>query len=645
MAANCVSPGCLGPLTWPSGFQGVSQAMGKKRQQRRRRQQRNARKPQRPSVSRYLIPGPRRPLLEVHFEAAVSEEDKALCLSYWNFTEPGVWSHKVADLGSSALVARTVRQSCHACLLTLLCPQCTSPITVRSRSDLAHTRLWRAEVFPLEEQNAKIPCDGCYEAAAEARRRAEAREAEEQKKARQRSKEEQRQAAQARVASAEAWLAGHRSLPLPEDPPSVRDTLALLTMIDIMERKDKDTFGPLSDLTYDLGTSLSADVETLTDLHQKRWIAPALPATTGDFRFRDDNTVSGVHAETIPWRLAPALGTDALQARRTTADTLRRLLFERTAELEEAAQELDTVTAVLYLDKLLTHRYDEEPIPDHRLQEAVDTFRTALRDGFSFGHLLSVAWSATASSVAWGQRTQGLRPGSVGSASVTNLGRRFGYAKDRPVPEYDLPHYVTPPATRATVVRLLEQHGAEHKSLHQFRSLQQAIGSRETEAFELDGDLAEGTDTDVPTAAGTFSADPAGLLDGPPSASKQAPPITYVLVTADGALETRRESLELMKEKVGTAGAGMVDRILISEPPTVNAYVGALVPRSKETANPVADEMLWLLGCHSGLCFGAIVFFAVGPHGGLPRSLDDEQQDMLCAAHQVAQTREAAATR
>ncbi|MBT2443014.1 hypothetical protein J7E93_23485 [Streptomyces sp. ISL-36] len=560
----------------------------------------------------------------------MSEEHKALCLAYWEFYEPGTWSRKVADLGSSTLVLRIVKESCHASVLTLLCPQCASPITVRTRSDLASTGRWRPEVFPIEEQNAKVPCDACREVAAEARRQAE-----------QRAGEERRRKSETQASNASAWVADHSGHPLPEEPPSVQDALALLTVIDIMERKDSESFGPLKKVDYLLGTSVSADVETLKNLHRQRWIAPTLPATIGDFAFNGDDAVRGVYVDQVPWRLAHSLGAEAPQARRDTADDTRRILLDRAPELKEIGQDLDAVTALMYLDNLLTRKYAEEPVPEHRMQEAYDTFREGLRGGFTLGQLLAVAWSATASSVAWGQRTPGLKPGSVSSAAVTNLGRRLGYAKDRPVPEYDLPNWVTPPATRATLLRLLEQHRAESEALLRFRSLQQRLGSRDLEALELDGDLAEAADSGGATTKDSSFCEYLADLRSDARVREPSPPLTYALVVSDGSLEFRSESPEDMRENVGAAGAGLVDRIILDEPRTVHAYVGEMVPTTRENANPVATEMLRLLGCHDGPFFGAISFFAVGPRSYQPRSLDQEQQEMLCAAHEVAQAREA----
>ncbi len=97
-----------------------------------------------------------------------------------------------------------------------------------------------------------------------------------------------------------------------------------------------------------------------------------------------------------------------------------------------------------------------------------------------------MCWSAAAGSVAWGQRTPGLKPGSVAAACVTNLARRIGYAKDRPVVEYDLPNWVSKPAVHATALRWLAKHDAAAtaaaETMHAFRSMQQRVNSQPLDA-------------------------------------------------------------------------------------------------------------------------------------------------------------------
>lgn len=595
-----------------------------KRQRRRQREQRNALTQAKQAVPRYFWPDPAQPLLEVHLEEGMPDEDKALCLAYWEFAEPGTWNYKVAELGSSNRVLQKIKENCHASLATLLCPQCTEPITVKTRSELAATRRWHADLFPAEAEQHNTPCQTCHEVAAQAREQAA-----------ERAQEQRRRDTQEKLTNATAWLAAQEERPGPEDVPTVEDMLVLLTMIDVMERTDSESFGPLREIDYLLTASDHTDVEAVKNLHRLRWITPTTPASTENFAFNENNTVRGVYVDQVPWRLAPAaLGEETVQARRDMAESLRHALVAYLSDLKSTVQELDAVTAVQYLDQLLMRKYSEEPVPEHRLQEAYDTFRDALHSGFTLGQLLAIAWSSTASSVAWGQRTPGLRPGSVSSASVTNLGRRLGYASDRPVPEYTLPNWVTPPATRATLLRLLSQHGAEGEALERFRSLRQCVEARDVEDVQLDGDLEDATRTGE---ASYSSHDFLAKLNAEPPPRREDPPITYVMVHTDGTWEVATHSPQHMRERMLLASPGVVDRVLTN---TVHAYVGEA---TRANANLVANEMLQLLGCYDGPFSGPTTFFAASPRGYAPSSLDEEQLDMLRAAHQVAQAREAAA--
>lgn len=593
-----------------------------KRQRRRNRQQKQV-KQQKPVTRRYLIPDAATPLLEVVFQPDVTDDDKAICLDYWAFTEPGTWNRKVADIGPTTAVLRTVKASCHADLLTIVCPDCAGPRSVHSRSDVTATRLWAPDVFPLQETVAGGPCQECRDAAA-----AEAA----QEKAR--AAEEERQQAEQRVANASDWVADHSKRDHPDDLPDAGEALALLTLVEIMDRTDTESFGPLTKLDYRLTEDDSSDVKALRDLYQGGWIAPTLPATVADFAFEDDNTVRGVYIGQVPWRLAHALGTDAGQTRKRVSEWMHRVLLQDTSTLRILLHNLQANMAVDYLNGLLTRKYNEEPIPEHRLPDAFHTFIKALSDGFTLGQLVAVAWSATASSVAWGQRTPGLKPGSVSAASVTNLERRIGYAKDRPIPEYDLPNWVPLPATYTTALRILEQQSAEADAMARFVTLRQRIASREKDAFDFDSDMTE----PVPDQVLNMDEFIQELRSGIRQESNE-PPITYALVTPDGQLGIHTAPAREMRDIVSLAGAGYVDRLLLHETSRVNAYIGEGVPASEATVNPIASEMLHLLDCHDGPFNGPVSFFAVGATSSKPRGLDEEQQEMLRAAYEVASAR------
>ncbi|MEU9164302.1 hypothetical protein AB0D29_29035 [Streptomyces sp. NPDC048424] len=595
-----------------------------KRQRRRNRQQKQTRTtPKQQAQCRHLIPNTEHPLLEVVFKPDVSDEDKAICLDYWSFAEPGTWAYKVAEIGPTTAVLRTVKESCHADLLTMVCPDCAGPKSIHSRSDMAATRRWAPDLFPHEETVSGGSCRDCQAAAAE----------EDAQKA-QRVAEEHRQQNQARVDAASSWLQEQEGRAFPSGYPSVVNALTLVSMVDIMQRKKTETIGPLQTLSYSLTASAEVDVEVFRSLHQERWICPTLPATTGDFAFDDDGTVRGVYIKQIPWSLAPALGSKTA-ARREITSLLGRMLISRADEVRHQVHNLQAGMAVTYLDGLLIRTYQEEPIPEHRLPDAYETFQGALREGFTLGQLIAIAWSAAAAAVAWGQRTPGLKPGNVSAAAVTNVGRRIGFLHDRRIEEYDLPNWVARPATLGTALRLLEQHDAEIEALSRFLTLKQRTEAWPLENAEFDGDMADlqGNEND-------HSMD--SCLDDLRAGRRQepsGPAITYALVTPEGELEFHTAPVDGMRDKVGSAGAGVVDRIWLPSPSTVHAYVAELVTASSESSNPVADEMLRLLDCHDGPFYGPISFFAISAHATQPRSLGEEQREMLRAAHAVARGR------
>lgn len=600
----------------------------RKRQQQnaRKREQRNARRQQ--AVQRFFFPSAEDPLLEVHFEDGVSTTDREVCLKYWQFTEPGTWTYRVSELGSATQVYRTARETCHASVLTVVCPQCAEPVTVRSRSELTQVRVWHADAFPRSETAAKVPCQDCRKVAEQARREAD-----------QAAAERQRRASEERLDNASRWITEQAHAPEPENlPHQAGDALILLAMLEILHTKDATALRPLDDLDYTLGASPSADLEAFKNLHRQKWIAPTLPATVNDFAFNDDNSVRGVYVTQVPWRLAPVLGDDT-DTCLVVAEHLRLLLLNDPATLAALAADLDVATAVTYLNNLMVHKYSDHELPEHRLPDAHASFRKALDAGFTFGQLLAIAWSAAASAVAWGQRTPGLKAGSVASAAVTNLERRLGFARDRPVPEYDLPHWVTPPAARATAQRLLEQHRTEAAALDRFRRLRQTIASRTADTWEMEADLAPAPETTTAEGHGLYLHDVLDELQQETLSEDAGSALTYALVQPDGTLEICRESVDKMKRRIGQSGAGVVDRVLIEGPHQVNAYIPEMAPCTADNANPLAEGMIQLLDGSTGPLYGPTAFFSVSPHSHHPRGLDEEQQKMLEAAHDLVRLR------
>ncbi|MFF3366334.1 hypothetical protein [Streptomyces misionensis] len=595
-----------------------------KRQRRRQRQQKNKTiKQQKQAVQRYLLPSADTPLLEVVFHQEVTDEDKQICLDYWAFTEPGTWTRKVAEIGPTTAVLRTVKAVCHADLLTVVCPDCAGPRSVYSRSDVTGTRLWFPDIFPREETVSTVKCQTCRDA-----------EAAEQARQAERAAEEERERIARLVESAGVWLQEQADRDMPGSIPDLLGCLALLAMVEITQRKDTEAIGPLHSLNYTFTASADTDIETFRTLHRNRWICPTTPATTNDFTFNEDGTARGVYITQIPWGLAPSLGGKT-SARRETISLMQDALWDRPHEIKEQVYKLEAGMAVNYLEGLLTRKYNEDPIPEHRLPDAYETFLNARREGFTLGQLVAVAWSSAASSVAWGQRTPGLKPGSVSSASVTNLERRIGYARDRRIDEYELPNWVPRPAIHSTALRLLQQQEAEFDALSRFRSLRQQVESRDIEDLEYDRE-------DTPEPGGDGTLDGADFLEQlrtrTPHESTE-PPIAYCLVTPGGDLEFHTEPPDKMRDKVGLAGSGYVDRVVLPEQARVHAYVAELVTASEDKANPVADHMLRLLGCYDGPFYGPVSFFGIGRRGMRPRGLDAEQQEMLRAAYEVARSR------
>ncbi|MBB4714042.1 hypothetical protein BJ965_003924 [Streptomyces luteogriseus] len=593
--------------------------MGKRQ---RRRQQNKTTKQQTRTVQRHLIPSAAAPLVEVVFHEDVSSQDKQTCLDYWAFTEPGTWTRKVSDIGPNAQVLRTVKASCHADLLTVICPDCAGPRSVYSRSDVTATRLWFPDVFPHEETVSPVKCQTCRDAEAAER----AREAE-------RASEEERERTARQVEAAGVWLREQADRDAPSSLPGLVGALTLLAMVDIMQRKQAESIGPLSNLNYTLTASADTDIEVIRTLHQDRWICPTTPATTSNFTFNEDGTARGVYITQVPWMLAPPLSDPA--GRRELIALLHDMLWDRPDDLHEQIYKLEAGMAVDYLEGLLTRKYNEEPIPEHRLPDAYETFLNAREEGFTLGQLVAVAWSSAAGSVAWGQRTPGLKPGSVSAASVTNLERRIGYARDRRIDEYELPSWVPRPAIHSTALRLLQQQEAELGALSRFRALRQQVVSQDIEDLDYDQE-------DTPASGSDEALDAADFLQRLRSGAAREstdPPITYGLVTPDGSLEFHTEPPDKMRDKVSLAGSGYVDRVVLPDQARVHAYIAELVPASEENANPVADQMLRLMECFDGPFYGPLAFFGIGHSSRRPRSLDAEQQDMLRAAYEVAAAR------
>ncbi|WP_030185969.1 hypothetical protein, partial [Streptomyces capuensis] len=233
------------------------------------------------------------PLLQVEIADSTPTDIRALCLAYWEFEEPGTWARNVSSIGSTSYVYAAVKEACTASLLTVVCPDCASSVTVSSRSEMAATGFWKPNAMPDAPMTSPAPCSDCQKA----QKAASAQEAAAEKARLDKQQERRRN-------NASEWLGGHRRHTSWDDEPTLTGALVLLAMADIMEKNDTGSVGPLSKVSYTFTGSRDDDIQVLRELHCDHWIAPTTPATIGDFAYNDDDTVSGVYLEPVPWRLA-----------------------------------------------------------------------------------------------------------------------------------------------------------------------------------------------------------------------------------------------------------------------------------------------------------------------------------------------------
>lgn len=608
-----------------------------KRQRRRNRQkakgvgQSQQQAPAAPKADTVQYPVGEVPLLQVDISDGTPPEIRDMCLAYWEFAEPGTWARNVSAIGATSFVYVTVKEACTVSLLTVACPDCSSPITVTSRSEMAATGFWKAGAMPTEVVRSAAPCGYCQKAQREARAQRETAE--------KRKLEEQRQA---RRTNAGRWLDSHREYDTWGDEPTMKSALALLAMTDILEKSGTGTFGPLNKAAYTFTGSPDGDFEVMQELHSNDWIAPTTPATTDNFAYNDDDTVHGVYPSTVPWRLAYWAGDDTGDACSDVRVILRQELsaFDDLDEVQEVVYELEAGMVVAYLGGLLENKYGEAPIPEARIPEAHETAKAALEDGFTLKQMLAVAWSATSRSAAWGARTEWVKPGMVSSAAVTNLGKGVGYAKDREVPEYEPPHWLKEPAILAPARRLLAEHAEAREAMAAFRNIHQRIASRADDPVDFHDELDGAGFKDF---GQQFQEWVTELKDGRPQRD-DTQAMTYAVVTPDGEMQIKDGTAKTMRDEVSLSGAGFVDRVMLETTRTINAYVGELVPPTKENDNRVAVEMLRLLGDGGGKLFGPIAFFQVGAGSHRPSSLDREHQELIRAAHKAVVARPVTST-
>ncbi|MFF9653364.1 hypothetical protein [Streptomyces sp. NPDC014622] len=599
--------------------------MGKRdrRRKRQRAKQKAAAKQQCVSAGtsaapeRVLYPSSTAPLIELHFNDNITDDAKALCRAYWEFAQPGTWARNVAEIGQATFVSRTVRTACRVSLLTVVCPECTAPLTVTSRSEMSATGHWN-DAFPHDPVSARAACQDCRESA---RIEAAAVAALEKQRA--------AQAAEKKIESASRWLASSLQADEPLTYPEPRQALALLALSGILQSGNLESFGPLKSLKYTITGSAGGDIELVREMYQEHWLAATTPASLDSFAFNEDGKATSMYLDAVSWRFPRWLGPTTREAAIAVTKQLRDYLTGHTAAVAQIVQQLEAGMAVDYLNGLLTSRYDETPIPEHRLPDAHDFALKAIQNGYALEQVIAVAWSAAASSVAWGQRTPGLKPGAVASASVTDLERRIGFAKDRPVPHYDVPNSVSRPAMHGTAVRFLAEREEAGAALALFKSLHQRINSRD--ALELDHDLADPPAAErEPFDRDTWLAD---LLEGKEQPD-HTPTLTFASVLPTGLLSIQTATTRQMHLEVGAMSEGLP----LDGTATLDALVPVFENRETHKSNPVATRMIELLGGGYGIVNGTVVFFQTQKNGHSPRGLDDEHQALIRAAHTAATT-------
>ncbi|MEU9998100.1 hypothetical protein [Streptomyces sp. NPDC050848] len=595
--------------------------MGKRDRRRKRQQgkqaaafrQQNAPAGGPVAPTRMLYPSAAAPLIEVHFNEDITDDAKALCRAYWEFSQPGTWARNVADIGQTTFVSRTVRTACQVSLLTIVCPECTAPLVVTSRSEMSATGHWNDD-FPRDPVQARAVCRDCR---ASAQIEADAAAALEEQRA--------AQAKERKLDSASRWLSHSLHADEPLTYPNPRQALGLLALADILRSGDRTSFGPLKSLKYTITGSTNGDIELLREMYQEHWLAATTPATLDAFAFDEDGEATSMYVDTVSWTFPRWLGGTTREAATAATDQLREYLTEHTATVLQIVQKLEAGMAVDYLNGLLTDRYGETPIPEHRLPDAYDYALKALQNGYALEQVIAVAWSAAATSVAWGQRTPGLKPGAVASASVTNLERRIGFAKDRPVPHYDVPNSVPRPAMHGTAVRFLIEREEAATALALFKTLHQRVSSRD--AMELEHDLADTPEREP------FDKDKwlANLLEGKEEPD-HTPVVTFASVLPTGDLSVQTATTRQMRLEVGSMSEGLP----LDGTPTLDALVPVFEDRETHKPNPVATRMIELLGGGFGIVNGTVVFFQTPQRGRSPQDLDEDHLELIRAAHTAA---------
>ncbi|MEU6242902.1 hypothetical protein [Streptomyces sp. NPDC047024] len=566
---------------------------------------------------RVLYPSADEPLIEVNFRDGITDEAKALCRAYWEFTEPGTWARNVAEIGSTTFVYRTVRTACEAALLTLLCPKCTAPVTVTSRSEMSATGHW-GESFPRGPITARAACRECRAAAQSEAAAAAALE--------QQRTEEMKQR---KIENASKWLARSLNSEEPSSYPTPQQALGLLAIAEILQSSSLDSLSPLKSLNYTITGSAGGDIDLCREMFEERWLAATTPTKLDAFTFDDDGNPTGLYVDAVSWTFPHWLGSTAREATATAATMLSKYLTEHADTVQDIRKKLEASMTVEYLEDLLTTRYNESPIPENRLPDAYDIALRGLQGGYAFEQMLAMAWSAASASVSWGQRTPGLKSGAVSSGSVTNFERQLGFTRDRPVPHYKLPNSVPRPALYSTAIRFLTEHEEAESALAAFRTVHQRINSRD--ARMMDGGLVE-PDGDVDEEPFDQNAWLDSLLKGREPVPDRTPIMAFAIVTPSGDLAIKEDTTRQMRETAGL----MTEELPLDGTASLDALVPVFEDKRTHQPNPVAARMIELLGGGYGIVNGTVIFFQTSHRNRKPHSLDDDHLELVRSAHAAA---------
>src|SRR5690606_14340518 len=158
----------------------------------------------------------------------------------------------------------------------VLCPKCTAPVTVTSRSEMSATGHW-GESFPRDAITTRAACRECRAAAQSEAVAAAALEQQHVEELKQRKSENvSRMLARSLHSDAAA------SSPTPQHAPGP------LARAEILHSSGGASLGPLNSLKYAIAGAASSDVALCREMVEARSRAATTPANLDPFTFDDD---------------------------------------------------------------------------------------------------------------------------------------------------------------------------------------------------------------------------------------------------------------------------------------------------------------------------------------------------------------------